>query len=188
MYNPYNSEANSRIKDFDETIGKFKVYLNTENISKGSVRSYLSDSRHFLGWLVSFLREKHLIEVESQTLSVESLLEFVNEKLLEVYKNYQLEINVPVKTINRRFSALRKFGTFHQRGLSPEQSRRMNRFDTLRNISKVEETPKTDYQVEEFRLELWKNKANKTTIKNYLNDVKQFISWCEKEKVQIISE
>lgn len=184
MYNPYNFEANSRIKDFDETIGKFKLYLNTENISKGSARSYLSDSRHFLGWLVSFLLEKHLIDINSQNPGVKSLLEFVNEKLLEAYKNYQLEINVPVKTINRRFSSLRKFGSFCQIRLDLKKSK----FDTLRNISREEETPKTNYLFDEFRLELWKNKAGKTTIKNYLSDVKQFISWCEKEKTQIISE
>ncbi|RJR24642.1 hypothetical protein C4578_02515 [Candidatus Microgenomates bacterium] len=184
MYNPYNFEANSKIKDFDEIIGKFKLYLNTENISKGSIRSYLSDARHFLGWLVSFLEENHIIVPKSQKLNAESLLGFVNERLLEAYKDYQLGINVPVKTINRRFSALRKFGTFCQVRLDLK----VNMFDTLRNISKEEKIPKVDYRVEDFRLELWKNKASKTTIKNYLNDVKQFVSWCETEKVQIIPE
>lgn len=183
MYNPYNFEANSRTKGFDEIIGKFKIYLNTENISKGSIRSYLSDSRHFLGWLVSFLEENNILPSDHRSL-ITDYLEFVNEKLLDVYKNYQLSINVPVKTINRRFSALRKFGTFCQVRLDLK----VNKFDTLRNISKDEESPITDYRIEEFRLELWKNKASKTTIKNYLNDIKQFVSWCEKEKMSIISE
>lgn len=183
MYNPYNFEANSKVKNFDEIIGKFKVYLNTENISKGSARSYLSDSRHFLGWLVSFLEESKMLPSDHQSLITDHL-EFVNEKLLEAYKDYQMAINVPVKTINRRFSALRKFGTFCHVRLDFK----MNKFDTLRNISKEDEAPKIDYRVEDFRLELWKNKAGKTTIKNYLSDVKQFISWCEKEKMQIISE
>jgi len=165
VYNPYNFEANT----LERLLNSFKEYLYSEKISKGSARSYLSDIRHFFGWLSLFLQANRQQITNQEPVT---LLEQVNEKVLEAYQKYQVDNHVPIKTINRRFSSLRRLGSF----LS------LNTFDTLSNISEEEKPfPEDQYHLEKFRLQLWKNKASKSTIKNYLNDVKQFIEWQEKQ-------
>lgn len=205
MYNQYNLEGNI----FDNLLAPYKEFLRAENISKGSARSYLSDARHFLNWLVDFLKENHRfsqiteylpagrqgfsqIRVNPQfTLSEEMhqkvrleaegisenqsivLLKHVNEKVLNDYKVYLISNNVPLKTINRRFSSLRRFGAFCQ----SQQWLVKNSFDTLRNISKEQSFPEDKYHLGEFKVSLWQKNSSKSTLKNYLNDIKQFIEW-----------
>lgn len=189
MYNVYNPKANSSSivsYDIEEIIGKFKSFLLLEKISPGSLRSYLSDVRHFLSWLVFFLKSNFgLTQIsdrftrisENQSVIRENqILRFVNEKVLTAYKTFQTSNNTPQKTINRRFSSLRKFGAFSQdQGWLKE-----NTFDTLKNIPEVEKPfPESEHHLEEFKVHLWKNNLSKATLKNYLNDIKQFLSWTD---------
>ena len=189
MYNSYNPEP-ARL---ESSLEIFKNFLVAEKISKGSVRSYLSDVRYFFKWLVEFLEKNH-IELDGFTripsrftqISVNQLeisdnlswlLKQVNQRVLEAYRNDQLATNTPTKTINRRFSASRKFGSFCQ----AQSWLKVNPFDVLRNIPEEEKPfPENEYHLEKFKVHLWKNKASKATIKNYLNDVKQFILWKSK--------
>jgi len=173
MYNSYNLEP----AGLESSLEIFKNFLVAEKISEGSIRSYLSDVRFFFNWLDGFLKENHINHPSS-------ILKYVNPKLLEAYKNYLLENNIPIKTINRRFSSLRKFGNFCQSQgwlVNPSTLLRMNPFDVLRNIPEEEKPfPENEYHLEEFKVHLWKNRSSKATIKNYLNDVKQFILWKSK--------
>lgn len=186
MYNPYNPEANI----FDSVLSSFKLSLAAEKISNGSIRSYLSDTRHFLSWLQSFLAshgfsqilktDSHgsapIGQISENPLGIREnlvLLKQVNVKVLEAYQEHLKSSNTPLKSINRSFSSLRKFGSFCQ---SQNWSVK-NPFDALRNISPNQPFPETDYHLAEFKTYLWKNSSSKLTIKNYLNDVKQFLSW-----------
>ena len=182
MYNQYNPEANNYSSSFENLIKVFKCFLDSEKISKGSVRSYTSDVRHFLGWMVFFLEANHqsstlhpqpLSSTFNHLSSVVPLLEHINSKVLDAYKDYLVSNNIPSKTINRRFSSLRRFGLFCQsQGWSSS-----NQFETLRNISLNQPFPENIHHLAEYRSELWKKSASKLTIKNYLNDVKQFLNW-----------
>lgn len=212
MYNEYNLEATL----LNQAISSFKKFLAAEKISPGSSRSYLSDVRHFLGWLTFFLESNKIIantpslnlpyhpltssnpmnlrgnleetkgkieDVNNLATSSSSfhplssnflpLLKHVNQKTLEAYKNYLTSNNIPTKTINRRFSSLRKFGSFCQsQNWLPH-----NYFDTLKTIVIDKPFPENEWHLGEFKANLWKNNATKSTIKNYLNDAKQFIVW-----------
>lgn len=181
MYNQYNLEAKlySSVSSFiSETLKNFRSFLNAEEISKGSVRSYLSDVHHFLNWLENFLRNNHLLGFTNSPPDFNVLLGHINQKVLEAYKGYQISNNTPVKTINRRFSSLRRFGEF----CKSQNWCTSNPFETLRNISIVHPFPEDRYHLTEFRTELWKNGASKLTTKNYLNDIKQFIQWTDSSK------
>ncbi len=83
-YNLYNLEP------------QFREFLIAENISPISLKNYLSDLRYFFGWM------------SSKSLKVES----INKELVEEYRKYLLDNNLPHKTVNRRLSTLRKFCTF----------------------------------------------------------------------------
>lgn len=201
MYNQYNPEAiNTPQNILENTVKIFKSFLDSEEISKGSIRSYVSDLRHFLGWLFFFLETNHIkIQGVDEKWEVGrevgnggnprltshphpvALLKHVNQKVLEAYKDYLVNNNVPTKTINRRFSSLRRFGLFCQsQNWSPSTPLGMNPFETLRNISSNLPFPEDKCHLAEFRGELWKKGASKSTIKNYLADIKQFILYQEK--------
>ncbi len=184
MYNQYNPEAKHCLPLLESAVKVFKLFLYSEEISKGSIRSYVSDVRHFLSWLFLFLEENHqfsLLHLQSLSSptdhlsSVVSLLKHVNPKVLDSYRDYQVSNNVPLKTINRRFSSLRRFGLFCQ---SQDWSS-LNPFETLKNISLNQPFQEDKYHLAEYKGELWKKGANKLTIKNYLSDIKQFLAWVD---------
>lgn len=191
MYNPYKLEANTSSENiFEMPIKIFRSFLNSENISKGSVRSYVSDVRHFLNWLLFFLEANHIKiqNIASPHFPPSSLdphltshphpaafLKHINSKVLGSYKDYLTNNNIPLKTINRRFSSLRRFGIFCKIQVWSSS----NVFDTLKNISLNQPFPENKYHLAEYRADLWKKGSSRSTIKNYLNDVKQFLSWVD---------
>lgn len=180
MYNQYNLTANDTSSDdLENIINIFKSFLNNEKISKGSIRSYLSDTRQFLGWIIQFLIGNKIIRCHSDLNSnIYEILKFINEPVLKTYKEYLGLNNIPTKTINRRFSSLRRFGAFCQ----DQKWCGTNPFDTLKNISLNSSFPEDQYHLGEFKVNLWKDDASKLTIKNYMNDVKQFLSWSVNQK------
>ncbi len=95
---------------------KFKSYLSSENISPHSSRNYLSDIRHFLGWLA----DKDL-----------------NVNSVRTYKKEHIKNNLPIKTINRRLSALRKFFEFCMR----LDLIKFNPSREVKNVKLIKETP-----------------------------------------------
>lgn len=82
-YNLYNLEAS------------FRQSLIAENYSPVSIKNYLSDLRHFFGWL-------------NRPIST-NLVDLLSEEQLQNYKNYLEASFFPTKTINRRLSTIRKF-------------------------------------------------------------------------------
>lgn len=176
-YNLYNLEANKFSSILNSSIRCFRLFLDSENISKGSIRSYVSDVRFFLNWFTSFLVTNRIFSFDQNIDEISTVLKRVNQMTLDAFKNYQVDKNVPLKTINRRFSSLRRFGLFSQaQNWSSE-----NPFDTLKNISISKPFPEDKHHFTEFEVDLWKNGATKLTIKNYMSDVRQFVSWSEKQ-------
>lgn len=95
-YNFYNLEAS------------FKQYLIAGNGNPVSTKNYLSDIRHFFGWL-SFYIGSHDVKISDEKFPLRT---FITSKTIIEYKNYLLENKIPHKTINRRLSTIRKLCTF----------------------------------------------------------------------------
>lgn len=172
MYNLYNPEPKSFLN-----LSSYKKYLQNENIAPGSIRSYISDVRHFLGWLILFLKTNRIsTELTSVDEQILFLLKHVNQKTLSAYRIYLSSNDTPEKTQNRRFSSLRRFGSF----CVSQNWVNENPFDILRNVSQGTPYPENKYHLAEFRNHLWKNNAGKLTIKNYLSDIKQYLAWSKK--------
>jgi len=89
-YNLYNLEP------------EFKKFLLAENVSPSTLKNYLSDFRFFAGWITKELRFKNY----------ELRIELLNKEHIEAYKAYLIQNNLPLKTINRRLSTVRKFCSF----------------------------------------------------------------------------
>ncbi len=104
---------------------KFKSYLYSENISPVSLRNYMSDLRHFFGWIFSKNKDKNK--------NINQVLSSVTPNLVEDYKKEHANLKLPTKTINRRLSSLRKFFSFyHKEGLIKN-----NPTTSLKNITTV---------------------------------------------------
>ncbi|MEK7633882.1 MAG: phage integrase SAM-like domain-containing protein, partial [Patescibacteria group bacterium] len=94
-YNLYNLEA------------PFKQFLLAGNQKAVSIKNYLSDVRHFFGWLILYFKS-HKIQIESEV----TITQFITTSVISEYKSYLESNNIPHKTTNRRLSTLRKFCSF----------------------------------------------------------------------------
>lgn len=77
----------------------FRTYLSAViKLKPVSIKNYLSDIRHFDGWLAAHAY------VDS--------LDMISHQTVEDYKNYLQKNSFPSRTINRRLSSVRKFFSF----------------------------------------------------------------------------
>ncbi len=106
LYNLYNFET------------LFHKYLLAENVSSPTVRNYLSDLRHFLGWWEFKLKTNQVV-IQSEI----QIIDYLNPDYVREYKSYLVDNELPLKTVNRRLSTLRKFCSFCiQQGWMKENS------------------------------------------------------------------
>ena len=153
QYNFYNFEAS------------FKKFLLAENVSPITLKNYLSDLRHFLGWTILKLKVQNKKNFEN--LSPLEFLNQIDESLVEEYKNYLVVNAIPAKTINRRLSTLRKFFSFciSQGWLKENPAKK------IQNLKL-----KIDSIISSFALSLEKENLDQKTIKSYLEVVQEFLS------------
>src|SRR3989338_1946482 len=153
-YNLYNVEA------------EFRNYLSAViNLSQNSTKNYLSDYRHFIGWLEFYLRSRNLTEASP---SFESL----SGNLLNEYKYYLVENNLPRRTINRRLSTLRKFCKFAQTQGWIEE----NPSKDLRNISDTHVSKQLylNPDILAFEKNLHDQGKNQADIHTFIQDITEF--------------
>ncbi len=85
----------------------FRDYLKTCSISKVSIKNYASDLKHFLGWFMySRIGDKNLDS------HLDQFIASVSQVTIEEYVEHLQNDSIPVLTINRRLSTLRKFFSF----------------------------------------------------------------------------
>jgi site-specific recombinase XerD len=152
-YNFYNFEAS------------FKKFLLAENVSPVTLKNYLSDLRHFLGWMILKIKAQNKKNFEN--LFPLEFLNQIDESLVEEYKNYLVVNAIPAKTINRRLSTLRKFFSFciSQGWLKENPAKK------IQNLKL-----KIDSIISSFALSLEKENLDQKTIKSYLEVVQEFLS------------
>jgi site-specific recombinase XerD len=98
--------------NLDNLEANFREFLISEAVSPITLKNYLSDLRHFLGWYSFHLSSKSIIVSSEQNNSLHEYLSHLNLSLVLDYRKYLETNNVPTKSINRRLSTLRKFCTF----------------------------------------------------------------------------
>lgn len=160
----------------DSTIKKFLDNLLTEGKSSVSVKNYKSDISHFLAWAI--------LKLKSFGTYAESVLEitpFINQNFFNEYKNYMIENKIKVKTINRRLSTLRNFSNFLFSNQIIDNDFMHGIQNTGIGIAGKMQGISTDI-VDEFRESLVRSeKASENTVRNYVSDVKSFLSWLEQK-------
>ncbi len=94
----------------------------------------------------------------------------------------------PLSTLNRRLSSLRKFSQFGKSqgwlseipkmaNVTPEDVIHLR--ETKAQLEGVSASKPTFEVLEKFQKQLQKEKVSSLTIKNYLSDLRHFLSWLE---------
>jgi len=170
QYNLYNFEA------------LFKQYLVTENISPISSKNYLSDIRHFFGWLTFKLKT----QIKDQLIDEKNIIGLINYEIVLEYKSYLSDNNLPLKTVNRRLSTVRKFCSFciSQRWMKENPAKKIQNltlpagrqeFRVQNQIDQDNEDVTEEKLITKFKEELLKNQDIKQ-VNILINDVKEFLS------------
>jgi site-specific recombinase XerD len=158
-------------KELDSVKKEFIKYLDFLGISPKTHKNYRSDLSHFMEWAILKIRS-----FGSYADSLSEIVPFLSHDLAHGYKNYMAENKAPVKTINRRLSTLRHLARF----LTATQ---IIDLDFMNGIEKmggvVKKRTDIDPVVNDFKNFLEAEKVSSNTIKNYMSDIKQFMSWLE---------
>lgn len=183
-YNPYNL-YNLRLQ--------FKLFLVDLKKSNSTLKNYLSDLGHFLGW-ISQKKVTNNTHVSSQ-----NLLEKISTTQINKYCSTLLKKNTPIKTINRRLSTIRLFCSFCVQKkfissdpstlvanvkMNPVKSDEKNTLNLQNNLNRINDDAQNLYA--QFKNYLVSLKKSSATLKNYLSDLRNFIAWfAEAESVDI---
>ena len=153
----------------DSVKKDFVKYLDSLGLSPKTHKNYRSDLGNFLGWAIKKIRS-----IGSYVQSLTDLVPFLSRDLAEEYKNSMIEETVPAKTVNRRLSTLRHLSRF----LVEAQITDFDFTEGLENISfKIKKVVTENPAVTDFKSFLEKEKVSPNTVKNYLSDIKHFISF-----------
>lgn len=158
----------------DEILQGFLKELYSEKISTVSAANYLSDINQFFSW---FTRQISLSGVYVEAFS--DLLPFFKKETGKVYKEYLLHLKIPISSLNRSLSSLRRLSKFLLfRGLLT--------FDFMEATGNVKRYQKNNNNlssaplISEFERHLSLESSSKNTVKNYVSDVRHFLTWLER--------
>ena len=161
----------------------FRHYLKTQRASSATIKNYVADINHFLGWLTQKTGIRHQI-------AGRALFGLFTPETLEEYKTDLLE-NTPLSSLNRRLSALRKFGLFAQSRDWIKNNPALRVKNANNSLKHYQQTSNRDAKntnhegrtatrlIESFQKYLEEEKVSQITIKNYLSDLRHFLAWLE---------
>lgn len=157
-YNFYNLEAS------------FKNFLIAGIHSPITIKNYMSDFRHFSGWLTLFIKSN---KTKINLTEFKEFILVLNTEIINQYKLYLSENHIPHKTINRRLSTIRKFCSFciSQGWLNDNPAKKIKNLESnTNNIQKDQFT-----FLNQYKNDLIKQKHDINIINNYLNTIEDFL-------------
>ena len=146
-----------------EFLEKFTQYLTSQKQkpSKATVKNYKADIRQFINWFQAQFDKKF----KPGTITYE---------LLESYKKSLTHLST--SSIERHLSSLRKFFYF----LKIEGLISKNPFEKKMENGKWKMENTDPWYLKSFKDYLYVYNASHLTIKNYIMDIRQFLTWAER--------
>ena len=141
----------------------FKNYLKTQKISSVTIKNYVADINNFFNWLERKTQIKYQV-------AGTAVLGLFTKETIEEYKKDQI---APLSTINRRLSALRKFGSFIQ---SQGWINNNPASQITNSERKIKKEASKDI-LNDFKQDLKEENISTVTIKNYMSDLRHFLGW-----------
>jgi site-specific recombinase XerD len=147
----------------------FSLYLKSERVSENTLRNYLADTRHFLSWLIN-------VQPNLASSKPNIIAQSISKDVLKNYKNFLEKGEVSSSTINRRLSSLRKLSSF----FVSQGWRQNNPGKKVTNITSKKGNT-SDWQIlNRFAKSLKNEGKSSSTVRNYLSDVRGFLSFVNK--------
>lgn len=187
------TDVSTKRYNLDNFEASFREFLQNEGVSAPTLKNYLSDLRHFMGWFAFYLHSKHGDSLKSENTGLSSLASMIDFEAVSSYKTYLESNALPSKSINRRLSTLRKFCTFciQQNWMKENVAKRVANVGTtlsLRGvpmshddeaisspkIATVASLPRND-MLTEFKQYLLSEKAKQKDTDLILEDVNEFL-------------
>lgn len=142
-----------------KNLKEFKTYLlsGKNKVSKITVKNYISDINKFIRWY-----EEHNKSAFRPGK--------VTPETIKVFKLHLSGRNTPPRSAGRYISSLKNFYRF----LMEHKLISINPFDQITSSNATTIDP---LLLKEFKLFLFSNKLSKVTTKNYIMDIKQFITY-----------
>ncbi len=160
-----------------ELLEQFKHYLLSQKNrpSDITIKNYLADTRKFINWF----EKKSQRSFDAKLVSSE-IIESYKRNLLSKSETLPSQLNSEQafpsisaeSSLKRYLSSLRKFFEF----LKQNRSIEINPFEQA-SISSQNHELKDPYHIKEFKHFLIENRSSYLTIKNYIIDIEQFLSW-----------
>ncbi len=153
----------------------FAIYLKTRGVSGVTIKNYLSDLNHFMAWADFFFRSQNLPFLPNEP---KFLTRYFDQKLVARYKDYLSSNGIPDATVNRRLSTNRAFAKFclSQAWITQDPTKQLGNIS--RAIAPKKATDDNDEKIlSGFKNALEKERSSSNTIKNYLSDIREFLSW-----------
>ena len=151
----------SNQNDLVEIINGFNSWLNSKSYSISTVRNYLSDINRYFNFIKS--------QKSTAALSREAVEERETEGFLPETISAYLDTIKPDSNYNRYLSSLSKFFQY-------ALDQNLIKIDPLKQTQKVKK-PSTEDILADYQSFLTKKHFSVSTIRNYLNDLRQFIDW-----------
>lgn len=151
------------LSDFEKL---FRSYLVAGNVSYPTLRNYLSDFRHFYGWI---LRSGKVSSFQLQQIGG-----IITIDAVLAYKQYLLDLSLPHKTVNRRLSTLRKFCTY-----CVEQGwMKQNPAKAVSNIGNLGTSHDTsiDQILNSFKVEIMRSGMGLHKAQSHVDNVREFFA------------
>lgn len=152
-YNVYNSQS-------IQLQNNFKAFLTSSSKSPVTIKNYLSDLRHFLGWIATL-----------DTSSDENnfvLKKVITSASIDEYRNHLIQTSVPIVTINRRLATVRIFLLW----LYNEGAIESNYSQGLHNVQTLPKAPSQNSKLKQLITDYSKNldTSNQVEIEKELVD------------------
>ncbi len=147
---PQPSSVSSMPSSVKSMLSDFRHWLRHKKLSAVSVKNYLSDVHQFLHW------------------SKPPSLVAIGYPLVANYVSHLDSLNSPRSTINRKLAALRQLGLFLETTYQLP--------NPAANLTNIPEDP-IDNLIKNFHYHLRTRRHKSKTISNYLSDVKHYLSW-----------
>jgi site-specific recombinase XerD len=157
----------------------FNDHLHAEKISRVSIKNYRSDIKYFLNWFYIYLKGQNsdiTSSIEGNSY-IELFILHSSKGLIEEIKSYLVTSNLPVKTINRRLSAIRRFYSFCViRGFLGDNPAKYTSNVKFQAESQVETHKKKETNSYDSFQEYLSDSLNSKNQAQVLEDFKEFVN------------
>lgn len=154
----------------DRLFISFIQHLKNLGVARNTLKNYQSDIFFFSNWAILKLKGSGI-----GTESFSEIIPFLSATLAKDFKKSQFSEVHSQKTVNRRLSSLRALSKF----LVETQVLDSDFMDEVTNVGTTADSFGEHPLLNHFKKHLEKENVSKNTVKNYLSDIKHFLSWLE---------